>query len=412
MKRVVITGMGVISSLGNSTQELWENIKQGKNGISEIEGFDSKEMGVTFGGQIKDFDPIEYGIDKKHARRMDKFSQYAIAAAKEALEMSGYDKENCDPFKVGVIIGSGIGGMETIHNEHKNFIERGSRRISPFFIPMMICNMAAGQVAISTGFKGDNFCPVTACASSAHAIGEGYRKIKDGYLEACIVGGSESSVHEFGIAAFQQIGALSTATELNLASIPFDKRRSGFVMSEGSAILFIEEYESAKKRGATILGEIVGYGATCDAYHITSPSPTGDGSAMAMENAIKESGINKNQVGYINAHGTSTALNDLYETRAIKTVFGDYTKDLCVSSTKSMTGHLLGAAGSLEAIITALSLKEGIVPPTINTSELDEECDLDYVLGKARKKECEYALSNSLGFGGHNATLCLKKYKD
>ncbi|MEG1993400.1 MAG: beta-ketoacyl-ACP synthase II [Oscillospiraceae bacterium] len=412
MRRVVITGTGVISPLGNTADELWENIKQGKNGISEIEGFDSKAMGVTFGGQVKNFEPTEYGIEKKHTRRMDKFSQYAVAATKEAIEMSGFDKENCDPFRVGVIIGSGVGGMETIHNEHKKYIERGAKRISPFFVPMMICNMAAAQVAIYTGFKGDNYCPVTACASSAHAIGEGYRKIKDGYLDACVVGGSEASVHEFGIASFQQIGALSTATELNLASIPFDKRRSGFVMSEGSAVLFIEDYESAKKRGANILGEIVGYGATCDAYHITSPSPTGEGGAMAMEMAIKESGADKKEIGYINAHGTSTHLNDLFETRAIKTVFGDLAKELCVSSTKSMTGHLLGAAGSIEAIITAFALKDGVIPPTINSSDLDEECDLDYVLGAARKKQVTYAISNSLGFGGHNATLCFKKFVD
>lgn len=410
MKRVVITGAGVLSPVGNSVEEFWGSLKAGKHGISEITGYKSTTLTTKLAAEIKNFDPTEFGIDKKSARRMDRYCQFAVAASKMAVKDAGTTFEDLDPFRVGVIIGSGIGGLNSIDEEHTKYLQKGANRISVFFIPMMISNMAAGTVAMEYGFKGVNFCAVTACASGAHAIGEAYRNIKHGYLDAAITGGAEAAICEFGMGGFENMGALCTATDPDRASIPFDKERNGFVMGEGAGVLVLEEYEHAIKRGAKIYAEIVGYGATADAYHITSPDPAAQGPMMAMKLAVDEAGIAPDKVGYINAHGTSTGPNDSCETKAIKLLMGEAANKVAVSSTKSMTGHLLGAAGGVEAIASALALKEGILPPTIGYKVPDEECDLDYITEGARASEVHYALSNSLGFGGHNASLCFKKY--
>lgn len=410
MRRVVITGMGVVSSTGMNTPELWDNIRAGKHGFRAIKGFEG-DFAVKYAAQIQDWDPVARGIAKKEARRMDPFTQYATVAANEALAQAGDFAQGLDPFRIGVIVASGIGGFQCIETEHAKYLEKGADRISVFFIPMMISNMAAGKIAIDNGFKGENYCPVSACASSAHAVGEAFRKIKYGSLDAAVTGGTEAAVTRFALGGFNVMGALTRGTDPDRLSIPFDKERSGFVMGDGAAILVLEEYERARARGAKIFAEIAGYGATDDAYHITSPDPEGVGPSKAMEFAYREAGIAPEEVGYVNAHGTSTDLNDKYETKAVKLAFGGHAYKLAVSSTKSMTGHLLGAAGAIEAIICANALHDGILPSTAGYKVPDGECDLDYVTGGAREAEVEYALSNSLGFGGHNVSLAFKKYE-
>lgn len=411
MKRVVITGIGAITPVGNDAPSTWENICAGRHGFSKIDRFDTEDMGVSVAALLKDFDPTPI-VDKKEQRRTDPYCQLALCAAAEALKDCGSDLKDLDPYRVGVIVGSGIGGMQTLEEEHQKFLEKGAKRVSVFFIPMMISNMAAGNISIRTGFKGVNFAPVTACASSAHAVGEAFRLIKGGYLDACVAGGAEATVTKFAMAGFNNMGALSRSADPDRASIPFDKERDGFVMGEGAGILILEELEHAKARGARIYAEIAGYGATGDAYHITSPSPDGEAAAKAMELAYTEAGLSPKNIDYINAHGTSTPVNERYETIAIKKALGDAAKTVAVSSTKSMTGHMLGAAGAVEAILTALALRDGIIPPTVGYKVPDEECDLDVVPNVARKQDLHAAISNSLGFGGHNAALCLKKFAD
>lgn len=410
MRRVVITGMGTVNPLGNTVNEFWDNLVDGKLGFSYISQFDASEFDVKIVGDVKDFEPTKY-IDKKEARRMERFTQFAVYCSKQALEDCGSDLSDLDPFRVGVIIGCGVGGLCFTEKEHSKYLEKGPGRISVFYVPGMIANMSAGQVSIATGFKGDNFSTVTACASGTHAIGEAFRKIKDGYLDACVTGGTESCISEFALGGFNNMKALSKATELDKASTPFDANRQGFVLAEGCGMLILEELEHAKKRGATIYAEIAGYGATGDAYHITSPSPSGDAAARAMADSFKEAGLKAEDIDYINAHGTSTSLNDKYETTAIKLALGKQAENVLVNSTKSMTGHLLGAAGGIEAIVTALSLKNGLVHKTAGYKTPDPECDLDYCVNGNVKKDIKNALSNSLGFGGHNATICLKKYE-
>lgn len=407
-RRVVITGMGTVNPLGSNVEEFWENIKANKNGLSFIDQFDASDFPVKIVGAVKDFDPTKY-IDKKEARRMDRFTQFALWASLQALENSGTDLKDLDPFRVGVIIGVGVGGLNLTESEVTKNNEKPDK-VSVFFIPMMIGNMAAGTVAMKTGFKGDNYCTTTACSSATHAIGEAFRKIKDGYLDACLCGGSEACISRFALSGFNNMKALSQATELDKASTPFDADRQGFVLGEGAGILCLEEYEHAKARGANIIAEIAGYGATGDAYHMTSPSPTGEAAAHAMEMAYKEAGLAPEQVNYINAHGTSTGLNDKYETNAIKIALGEEAaRKLVVNSTKSMVGHLLGAAGGVEAIVTALSVQKDFVHKTIGYTTPDPECDLDYAVDGNREMPVYAALSNSLGFGGHNATICIKK---
>lgn len=411
MRRVVITGMGTVNPLGKNVEEFWENIKANKNGLSFVDQFDAPDFPVKIVGAVKDFDPYAY-IDKKDAKRMDRFTQFSVCASMEALKMAGTDFKDLDPFKVGVIVGVGIGGLNMTEKEVTKFNEKPDK-VSVFFIPMMIGNMAAGTIAMKTGFKGDNFATTTACSSATHAIGEAFRKIKDGYLDACLCGGAEACISHFALSGFNNMKALSRATELDKASTPFDLNRQGFVLGEGSGILCLEEYEHAKSRGANIIAEIAGYGATGDAYHMTSPSPTGEAAAYAMKYAYEEAGLKAEDVNYINAHGTSTGLNDKYETNAIKIALGEDAARKCViNSTKSMIGHLLGAAGGVEAIVTALSVKNDFVHKTINYTTPDPECDLDYAVDGNREMTVNAALSNSLGFGGHNATICIKKFID
>lgn len=409
MRRVVITGMGVVSSTGMGAQVMWNNLKNKKHGFYPIKSFNTEGFDIKYAAEIQDWDAVAMGIPKKESRRMDRFCQYATVAANMAIEDSRGFAEGLDPYRIGVLVGSGIGGFQSIEEEHTKYLEKGSNRISVFFIPMMISNMAGGQIAIDHGFKGDNYCPISACATSNHALGEAFRKIKYGVLDACVAGGSEAAITYFALGGFNNMGALSRSQDPDRLSIPFDKERAGFVMGEGAAILILEDMERAKARGATIYAEIVGYGATDDAYHITSPAPDGSGSSRAMENAIAEAGIQPSDIDYINAHGTSTELNDKYETIAIKNVFGAHAAKLAVSSTKSMTGHMLGAAGAMEAVACAMAIHEGIAPPTAGYQIPDPECDLDYITEGARKMKINYALSNSLGFGGHNATIAFKK---
>ena len=407
-RRVVITGLGAITPIGNNVDEFWKGIKEGKCGIDEITEFDASNFKVKLAGEVKGFNAEEH-FEKREAKRMDRFSQFAVVAAREAWKDSGLDKEKEDMYRVGVIVGSGIGGLGTIEKENRSLVEKGSDRVSPMYIPMAIGNMAAGNVTIDLGAKGESISMVTACASGTHCIGESFRMIKHGYQDIVIAGGTEASVTPSGIAGFTNIKALTQTTDKNRASIPFDKERSGFVMGEGAGIVILEEYEHAKARGAKIYAEIVGYGATSDAYHITSPAPGGEGGARAMKIAMKEAGVNPEEITYINAHGTSTHLNDSGETAAVKTAFGDAAKKVMMSSTKGNTGHLLGAAGGVEAVICAKAVQDNFVPPTINYKVPDEECDLDIVPNEGRNVEVKYAMSNSLGFGGHNATILLKK---
>ena len=409
-RRVVITGLGAITPIGNNVEEFWKGIKEGKCGIDEITAFDTTGYKVHLAGEIKGYKAEDY-FDRREAKRMDKFSQYAIIASREAWKDSGLDKEKENMERVGVILGSGIGGLETIEKDNRALVEKGPDRVSPMYIPMCIGNMAAGNVAIELGAKGESISMVTACASGTHCIGESFRMIKHGYQDIVVAGGTEAPITPSGIAGFSNIKALTQVTDKNRASIPFDKERSGFVMGEGSGVVILEELEHAKARGAKIYAEIVGYGATSDAYHITSPAPGGEGGARAMKIAIEEAKIKPEQITYINAHGTSTHLNDSSETQAVKTALGEAAKTVMVSSTKGNTGHLLGAAGGVEAVICAKSVEQGFVPATINYKVPDEECDLDIVPNEGRNVDVKYAMSNSLGFGGHNASILLKKYE-
>lgn len=408
-KRVVITGMGVISPIGSGVELFWENVKKGKCGVSEIEAFDTTDYTVKIAAEVKDFDPKNY-MEKKEAKRQDRYCQFAVAASELAVKDSGLNVDAINNERFGVIIGSAVGGIQTIEDEIGKLNEKGPDRVSTFFIPMMLPNIASGIVAIKYKAKGINFCPVTACASGSNAIGEAYKRIQDGICDIMLAGGTEAAITRASIAGFTSLTALSTSTDVNRASIPFDKDRDGFVMGEGSGILVLEEYEYAINRGAKIYAEVAGYGSTCDAYHITSPDSSAEGSSRSIQDAICDAGITPNEVGYINAHGTSTPYNDKFETLAIKKVFKEKAKEIPVSSTKSMTAHMLGAAGAVEAIICAKALQDSFIPATINYLNPDPDCDLDYVPNVGREKEIKYALSTSLGFGGHNAALVIKKY--
>ena len=408
-RRVVITGLGAITPLGNNVEEFWKGIKEGKCGIDQITKFDTTNFKVKLAAEVKGYNPEEY-FDRREAKRLDLFSQYAMVAAREAWKDSGLNKETENMERVGIIIGSGIGGIETIEIENKKCNEKGPDRVSPMYIPMGILNMATGNVAIDIGAKGESMAMVTACASGTHCIGESFRMIKHGYQDVVIAGGTEAGITPLSIAGFTNIKALTKVEDKTRASIPFDKERSGFVMGEGAGVVLLEEYEHAKKRGAKIYAEIVGYGATSDAYHITSPAPGGEGGARAMKIAMEEANVKPEEITYINAHGTSTHLNDSCETQAIKTALGEENaRKVMVSSTKGHTGHLLGAAGGVEAIVCSKAIHEGFVPATINYKEPDEECDLDIVPNEGRNVEIKYAISNSLGFGGHNSSILLKK---
>ena len=413
-KRVVVTGMGVISSLGSDIETFWNSIKEGKSGIKQVTKFDTSAMATKVAAEITDFDASLY-IDKKEARRMDTYTQYALAAAKMAIESSGLDFEKEDKYRCGVIVGSGIGGIETFEDQLQVFREKGPGRVSPFFIPMMIANMATGRIAIQYGLRGFNECVITACATSNNAIGDAFKVIQRGDADIMVAGGAEAAITPSSFAGFCSMGAMSTTEDPAIACRPFDAERNGFVMGEGSGIFVLEEYEHAVNRGANIIAEVVGYGCTNDAYHITTPLLENDenpgSKVMAIKLAMKDAGIQPEDVGYVNAHGTSTEYNDKYETAVIKAAFGEHARKLAVSSTKSMTGHLLGAAGAIEAIISSLALKEGFLPPTINYKTPDPECDLDYVTNTGRKADIKYAISNALGFGSHNAVLCFKKYE-
>ena len=410
-RRVVITGLGAITPIGNDVDEFWNGIKEGKCGIDEIKSFDITGNKIKLAAEVKDYNSEEY-FDRREAKRTDKFSQFAIIAAREAWKDSKLDKENEDMERVGVVLGSGMGGLTTIEKEILNFINKGPDRVSPMYIPMSITNMAAGNVSIDLGIKGESICIVSACATGTHSIGEAYRNIKHGYQDIILAGGTEASITPTGIAGFANLKALSQSTDKNRASIPFDKERNGFVMGEGAGIIVLEELEHAKAREAKIYAELVGYAATSDAYHITAPAPEGEGGARAMSLAIKDANINPEQITYINAHGTSTHLNDSGETSAIKNALGEASKKVMVSSTKSNTGHMLGAAGTVEAIVCVKAIEDSFVPPTINYKVQDEECDLDIVPNEGRNLEIKYAMSNSLGFGGHNATIIIKKYEE
>lgn len=409
MKRVVVTGMGAITPIGNSVEEFWKSVKENKVGIDEITKFDTTDYAVKLAAEVKGFDPKEK-MGFRQAKRMSAFSQYAVCAAKEAMVQSGIDMAKEDPYRVGVSVGSGIGGMKDMEEEHQKLLEKGNDRVKPLLVPMMITNMAAGNVAIDLGAKGKCINVVTACATGAHSIGEAYRAIQCGEADVMVAGGTESAITPLGVAGFTNLTALTKSQDKYKASIPFDKDRSGFVMGEGAGIVILEELEHAKQRGANILAEVAGYGATCDAYHVTSPIEDGSGAAKAMEIAIKEAGKKPEDVDYINAHGTSTHHNDLFETRAVKLALSDAAKNVKISSTKSMIGHLLGAAGGVEFITCVKSIQDGYIHPNVGLKNLDEECDLDYVMGEGIHQNVDFVLSNSLGFGGHNATLAVKKY--
>ncbi len=409
MRRVVVTGMGAITPIGLGVEEFWKGVKQGKIGFGPITKFDASEYKCKIAAEVKDFDAKEY-MDFKAAKRMELFCQYAVAAAGEALKDAQLDMEKEDPFRVGVSVGSGIGALQTIEREHSKMLEKGPNRINPLMVPLMISNMAAGNVSIYYGLKGKSINVVTACATGTNSIGEAFRSIQHGEAEVMVAGGTESSVTPIGIGGFAALTALSSSEDPARCSIPFDKERSGFVMGEGAAVVVLEELEHAKARDAKIYAEVVGYGCTSDAYHITSPAEDGSGAAKAMEYAVAESGAKIEEITYINAHGTSTHHNDLFETRAIKLAFGDHAKDIKINSTKSMVGHLLGAAGAIEFITCVKELEEGYIHPTVGYQVPDEECDLDYCKEPV-EGEFTYALSNSLGFGGHNASILIKKYQ-
>ena len=409
-RRVVITGMGAVTPIGNTLDEFWNGIKEEKVGIGEITKFDTEDYKVKIAAEVKDFN-VKERLDNKAARRMEVFSQYAVAASREAFDMAGLDMAKEDPYRVGVIIGSGIGGLASMEKEHEKIITKGPKRVSPMLIPLMISNMAAGNVAIDLGCKGKCTDVVTACATGSNSIGDALRAIQYGDADVMFAGGTESCICPTGIAGFTALTALTTSEDPLRASIPFDKDRSGFVLGEGAGVVVLEELEHARARGAKIYAELAGYGATGDAYHITSPAEDGSGAAKAMELAMEEGSVTPEEVQYINAHGTSTHHNDLFETYAIKKAFGDAAKDVVVNSTKSMIGHLLGAAGAVECIVTVKSIQDGFIHQTVGTRECDEECDLNYAVGAPVEKEIKCALTNSLGFGGHNATLLLKKYE-
>ena len=409
--RVVITGLGAITPVGNNVDTFWNNIKNGVCGIDFIKAFDTSEFKAKVAAEVKDFNPTDF-LDRRESRRLDRFAQFALAAASEAVKDSKLDLDSLDKERFGVVVGSGIGGIGTLEKQDRTLIDKGPNRVHPLFIPMIISNMAAGNIAIKFGAKGVCTNVVTACATGTNCIGEAYRMIQNGIADVIIAGGTEACVTPLSIAGFVSLTALSKSDDPKRASIPFDKDRNGFVMGEGLGIVILESMEHAKKRDAKIYSEVVGYGSTCDAYHITSVDPLGAGAANAMNIAIEEAGIDKKEVSYINAHGTSTASNDSGETKAIKRLFGDAAYNIPVSSTKSMTGHLLGAAGAIEAIVCVKSIQDDFIPPTVGYKEKDEECDLDYVPNVGREIKVEYAMSNSFGFGGHNAVILLKKWSE
>jgi len=407
--RVVVTGAGVLSPVGNDVNSFWEALMEGRHGIRPLDKEKYPGTKVNLAAEVKNLEPMDY-MDRKEVRRMDRYCLYAVVAAKEAVESSGIDFSAMDPFDVGVIIGSGVGGLHTMHTQYEELLLKGGPdRISPLFIPMMISNIAAGKVSMIYGLKGANFCITTACASGANAIGEAFRQIKHGYLKAAIAGGAEAPITPIALAGFANMKALNLTEDADCASTPFNLDRGGFVIAEGSGLVVMETMENAVNRGANILAEIAGYGSTADAYHITSPDPEGKGAAQAMRIAMKEGGVKPEDISYINAHGTGTELNDKYETLAIKAALGDAAYKVAISSTKSVTGHLLGAAGGVEAIACMLAIRDGIIPPTIGLTTPDPECDLDYTPLKARKADLTAVLSNSLGFGGQNAALLFKK---
>jgi 3-oxoacyl-[acyl-carrier-protein] synthase II len=409
--RVVITGLGAVTPVGNNVNDFWNNIKSGVCGIDFIKGFDTEGFKAKLAAEVKNFKPEDL-LDRKEAKRMDRYCQFAIVSAGEAVKDAGLDVENLEKEKFGVVVGSGIGGLSTLEKEHKTLLEKGPNRIPPLFIPMMISNMAAGNIAIKFGAKGICTNIVTACATGTNCIGEAFHYIKSGMQDIIIAGGAEACITPLAVAGFTNLTALSKSSDPKRASIPFDAEREGFIMGEGAGMVILESLEHAQKRGAKIYGEIVGYGATSDAYHITSPAPDGEGAARAMKLALEEAQIIPSKVSYINAHGTGTPANDKFETAAIKSVFGEDAARIPVSSTKSMTGHLLGAAGAIEAVICAKSMEEGFIPPTIGYESKDPECDLDCVPNTGRKAEVNYAMSNSLGFGGHNAVILLKRWSE
>lgn len=409
-RRVVVTGLGAITPLGNDVETTWNNIVSGVSGIGPLTRVNADDFPAKVAAEVKDFDPTVY-LDKKDARKMDRFAQFAVAASIMAVKDADLDINEENSERIGVWIGSGIGGMETFETQHNNFLQKGYRRVSPFFVPMLIPDMAAGQVSITLGARGVNSCTVTACATGTNSIGDAFKVIQRGDAIAMITGGAEAPITNMSVAGFCANTALSTNPDPKTACRPFDADRDGFILGEGAGIIVLEELEHALARGAHIYAEIVGYGSTGDAYHITAPAPGGEGGARAMKMAINDGGLKPEEIDYINAHGTSTGYNDKFETAAIKSVFEDHATKLAISSTKSMTGHLLGAAGGVEAIISVLSIKEGIIPPTINYHTPDPECDLDYVPNEARKQDINVALSNSLGFGGHNATIVFKKFE-
>ncbi|MEC5423614.1 beta-ketoacyl-ACP synthase II [Virgibacillus sp. C22-A2] len=409
-RRVVVTGLGAVTPVGNNVDQMWENIAAGKSGIDFVTRVNKDDFPAKVAAEVKDFDPTQY-MEKKDARKMDLFTQFAVAAAKMAVEDAKLTIDDSNAHRVGVWIGSGIGGMATWEDQHQKFLEKGPKRVSPFFVPMMIPDMAAGQVSIQLGAKGINSCSVTACASGANSIGDAFKAVQRGDVDYIIAGGTEAPISNMAFAGFSAMKALSLNEDPQKASRPFDENRDGFVMGEGSGILILETLESALERGAKIYGEIVGYGATGDAFHITAPAEHGEGAARAMQHALNDAGISPDEVDYINAHGTSTALNDKYETEAIKTVLGSHAHKVAVSSTKSMTGHLLGAAGGIESVISIKAIESSLIPATINYETPDPDCDLDYVPNEARKQDVNVVVSNSLGFGGHNVALVFKKYQ-
>lgn len=409
-RRVVVTGLGAITPIGNDVETFWNNAKAGIPGVDFITNFDSADFKVKLAAEVKNFDPLKY-IDKRETKRTDKFCQFAIGAAQQAIDDSGLNLEKINKERLGVVLGSGIGGLGTIEKEHQNMLQKGPSRVSPLFIPMIISNMAAGNVAIRFGAKGVCTNVVTACATGTNCIGEAFHMIRDSKADVIIAGGAEASITPLAMAGFASLTALSTSEDPKRASIPFDAERDGFVMGEGSGILILEELEHAKSRGAKIYAEVAGYGQTCDAYHMTSPSPDGEGAARAMKLAIEDAEIKKEDISYINAHGTSTPYNDKFETIAIKSLFGDCAKNIPVSSTKSMTGHLLGAAGAIEGVICVKALVDQVIPPTVGYSVPDPDCDLDYVPNVSREAELKYTMSNSLGFGGHNAVIVFKRWE-